>query len=180
MTLAKEIVQEQIYLGLPNLVTEVQEIWQKICILDMCTEDVTEDEFEDAITIHHLKVLKEDMDYKEKCRDLVNTDMRKPQKFIQNSRLEEACIGMRIQTYMIKCAGNIRRLYKGREECIMCAIAPDEQGPNQRETQEPMEICVGYKKLRSRRDLSCFQDKIHYFTEALKIRELDELQKKKN
>ena len=43
-TLAKE-VQEQIYLGLPGLVTEVQEICQKICIPDMCTEDVTKDEF---------------------------------------------------------------------------------------------------------------------------------------
>ena len=81
---------------------------------------------------------------------------------------------------MTKCAGNMRSLYKEREECIMYAIAPDEQRLNQRETQEPKDIWVGYEKFRSRRDLSCFQDKIHYFTEALKIRELDELQKKKN
>ena len=52
------------------------------------------------------------MENRQKCKDIVNKDMRKPQKFIQTERLEEACIGMWIKTYMIKCAGNMRRLYK--------------------------------------------------------------------
>ena len=81
---------------------------------------------------------------------------------------------------MTKCAGNMRSLYKEREQCIMYAIAPDEQRLNQQETQEPKDIWVGYEKFRSRRDLSCFQDKRCYFIDERKMREVAEIQKKKH
>ena len=170
-TLAKEMFDEQIYLGLPGLTTEVQNICKQIGVSNICQEEVTKEEVEEAIRTHHLKALKIEMEPMKKCKDIKNTDMRKIQTFLTTSNLEESCIGMRIKTYMIKCAGNMSRLYRGREECIMCILKPSVQGPNQWETQDHMELCSGYEHLKIGRDLINFQDKISFFTDALKLRE---------
>ena len=106
-------------------------------------------------------------------------DLRMPQMFIKTANLEASCVGIRIKTYMIKCAGNMRRLYIGREECIMCALPPGEHGPNQIETQDHMETCVGYDRLKEGRDLLNFDDKISFFQDALKLREQSEVRMKK-
>ena len=170
-TLAKQIFDEQLYLDLPGLLKEVKQICEEIGIADICKTEVVEEEIEEAITTHHLKALKKEMEDKEKCDELVNVDLRKPMSFLTTSKLESCCVGMRIKTKMIRCAGNMRRLYKGREECVMCLLPHGEQGPNQRETQIHMEICVGYDHLRFGRDLINFEDKIEYFKDALKLRE---------
>ena len=80
--------------------------------------------------------------------------------FINTVNLEASCIGMRIKTCMIKCAGNMKKLYRGREECIMCALTHGEHGLNQMETQDNMEVCIGYKQFKQGRDLYRFEDKI--------------------
>ena len=178
-TLFNEIFEEQLFLTLPGLTKEVKEICQEIGIADICSEEVVEEEVEEAISVHHLKSLKKEMESKWKCRNLINTDMRKSQKFITTLNLEACCIGIRILTYMIKCAGNMRRLYVGREECIMCALESGVHGPNHHETQAHMEICGGYEHLKQGRDLYKFEDKISYFQDALKLREETEIRKRK-
>ena len=53
----------------------------------------------------------------------------------------------------------------------MRLLPTGKQGPNQRETQSHMEICVGYDHLRIGRDLINLEDKINFIKDALKLRE---------
>ena len=46
------------------------------------------------------------------------------------------------------------------------------QGPGLRETQDHLEVCEGYWHLREGKDLDVFKDKVLYFQEVVKEREL--------
>ena len=61
----------------------------------------------------------------------------------------------------------------------MCILKLGVQGPNQYETQGHMELCSVYEYLRSGRHLYSFQDKISFFTDALKLRDEASLKMKK-
>ena len=107
-TLAKETFNSQLDLGLPGLVMEVKEICSKIGIADICENSVTKEEVKDALEIHHLKIMKEEMGDKEKYKDIKNEDIRKPQEFLKEMNLEQCAIATRVKCYMINCAGNMR------------------------------------------------------------------------
>ena len=52
-------------------------------------------------------------------------------------------------------------------------------GPNQIETQDHMEACVGYDRLKEGRELYNFDNNISFFQDALKLREQTEKRMKK-
>ena len=104
------------------------------------------------------------MGEKVKCKDMKNEDLRKPEQFMKEVNLEQCAIAMRVKTYMINCAGNMRGRYRGREECGKCRLSPGVQGPGLRETQEHLEVCEGYKQV--------FKDKVLYFQEVIKEKEI--------
>ena len=170
-TLAKEVFNDQLEYELPGLVQEVKKICREICIPDVTENEVTKEEIHDAIEIHHLKYLKEEMGDKEKYKEMKKEDLRKPQTFMKEMNLEQCAIAMRIKCYMINCAGNMRAHYRGREECVKCRPGQGVLGPGLRETQGHLEICEGYKSLRVGKDLEVFKDKVLYFQELLKERE---------
>ena len=169
--LAKEVFIQQQELGLPGLIQEVKDICHKIGIDDISTQDITQEEMDDALEIHHLKTTKEEMGVKQKYSQIKNEDFRKTQKFMQELSLEECCIAMRIKCFMIDCVGNMRNRYRGREECLKCCLKPGVSGPNMRETQGHLELCEGYSHLRQGKDLYDFKHKVRYFQELTKERE---------
>ena len=61
----------------------------------------------------------------------------------------------------------------------MCALPHGVHGPNQIETQDHMEVCVRYDRLKEGRDLHNFDDNISFFQDALKLREQSEVRMKK-
>ena len=77
---------------------------------------------------------------------------------------------MRVKYVMVDCPGNMKARYKGREVCLKCKQKPGLQGLAIRQTQEHLEICEGYSKLREGRDLDKFDDKVAYFVEVIKER----------
>ena len=150
----------------------MKEICRTLQIPDITENNVTREEVKDALDIHHLKNLKEEMGDKVKYRDMKNEDLRKPQQFMRELNLEQCAIAMRVKTYMINCAGNMKGRYRGREECGKCRLSPGLQGPGQRETQEHLEVCEGYQQLREGKNLHVFKDKVLYFQEVIKKREI--------
>ena len=78
---------------------------------------------------------------------------------------------MRVKCYMIDCAGNMRAKYRGREECLKCTPRQGREGPGMLETQEHLEVCAGYERFRTERDLSNFKDKVKYFIDVVKEKE---------
>ena len=77
-TLAKETFNDQLALGLPGLVQEVKEICRTIQIPDITENNVTREEVKDALEIHHLKNIKEEMGENVKHTDMKNEDLIKP------------------------------------------------------------------------------------------------------
>ena len=53
-TLAKEVLNDHLKLGLPGLVQEAQEISEKIGIQDITKNEVTKEEINEALETHHL------------------------------------------------------------------------------------------------------------------------------
>ena len=82
-TLAKETFNDQLELGLPGLVQEVKEICRTLQIPDITENNVTREEVKDALDIHHLKNIKQEMGEKVKYKDMKNEDLRKPQQFMK-------------------------------------------------------------------------------------------------
>ena len=143
-TLAKEVFNSQLELGLPGLIQEAQDICKKISIEDISRKEVTKEETKYALEIHYLKTLREELGDKAKYKEMKKEDTWKIQQFMKKMSLEECCVAMRLKCYMIDCAG-----YRGREECLKCKPRQGKEGPGKCETQ----------------------DKVKYFQEVVKERE---------
>ena len=113
-----------------------------------------------------------------------NEDTRKMQKFLEDMSLEECCVAMQVKCFMIDWAGNMRAKYRGQEECLKCKSRLGIEGPGMQETQEQLEVCDGYRSIRTNRDLSNFKDKVKYLEyvvkEMLKRIRRARMKKKKN
>ena len=156
---------------MPGLVQEVKKICKTLGMEDVSHTEITKDEINDALEIHHMKNLREEMGDKIKYSEMNNIDTRKPQTFMKEMNLEECCVAMRIKCLMIDCAGNMRARYRGRETCLKCRLRPGVEGPNMRETQQHLEVCEGYVNLRQGRDMLNFTEKVKYFQELIVERE---------
>ena len=170
-TLAKQVFNDQLELGLPGLVKEVQVISKILNIQDISRIEVTREEIRDALEIHQMKTMREEMGDKAKYRIMKTEDTRKIHSCLKEMNLEECCMAMRIKCFMIDCAGNMAARYRGREECLLCRPRAGKEGPGMIETQDHLEVCEGYGHLRINKDFSNFKDKVKYFQEVVKERE---------
>ena len=80
--LARQVLEEQVELGLPGLGQEVTNICSKIGLQDICRgrpDRVTKEKIKEQIFYHHLQHMKEELGaLKEKGKELVKVDIRKP------------------------------------------------------------------------------------------------------
>ena len=95
--LAKETFNSHLDLGVRRLVMEVKEICSKIGLADIYENSVTKEEVKDALEIHRLKIIKEEMADKEKYTDIKNEYIRKPQQFLKEMNLEQCVIASRVK-----------------------------------------------------------------------------------
>ena len=92
--------------------------------------------------------MKEEMAPLKKLQELCREDLTKSQDFIKYSNLDECRMGMRLKTRMLDIAEDMPGKYKGNEGCVGCSPgARDEEGPEQRETRDHLELCNGYSHL---------------------------------
>ena len=122
--LACEMLDAQISLGLPGLAKECTLICHKIGLPDICRgrpERVSKDEISEHIFFNHLKSVKEDLgSLKEKGKELMKVDIRKPQAYLASSSLAEARMAFRVQNRMLDIAGDMPGRYLGRMACQAC------------------------------------------------------------
>jgi len=177
-TLAKEILEEQTLRGFPGLAVEAAEICKEIGITNIIEEDVAKEDINDAICWHNQRSIKEEMESLKKCKYIKNKDLRKRQDFMEEFNLEQCRMMMRISTRMVECTGNMPRLFKGREGCIGCSPRRrGEQGPEELETQDHMELCKGYVHCWG--ESSNELEKAKYFIRVMKRRTEMKMEEKK-
>ena len=86
-TLAKEAFNDQLEYELPGLVKEVKKICSELSIPDVTKHEVTKEDINNAIEIHHLKNIKEEMGDKEKYKEMKNQYLRKQETFMKDMDL---------------------------------------------------------------------------------------------
>ena len=106
---------------------------------------------------------------KYKLKELVNQDLRKPQLYLSSSCLAEVRMAARIQLRMVRCAGNMGKLFRGNITCEQCAAWLGEGEGAPIDTQEHMAECRAYRFLQERyydRELN-FESLSRYFMDLM-------------
>ena len=140
-------------LGLPGLAQEAMDICSQIGLLDICRgrpDRITREKILEQVFYHHLKQIKEELSsLKEKGKELVKVDIRKPQEYLASGSLTEARMAFRIQNRMLDIPGDMPGRYLGREDCQACLAwrREDEQEAAPTVTREHLEECQGYAYL---------------------------------
>ena len=105
-----------------------------------------------------------------KCENLVNLDMSGPQPYFSSACLAKARMGFRIQTKMVVCPGNMKRMYKDRMMCEVC-VAWRQEEEQVVATQEHIQVCPAYSRLRVGRDLEgSYSDLIDYCMDYMLVK----------
>ena len=146
-TLARQVLEEQVAQGYPGLAKEVSHICMEIGLPNVCIGGVSKREVKAAIASHHLKVLKEEMEGKVKCAELVKCDLSKPQPYFASKCLSKASMGFRVPTRMVVCPGNMRGKFLGKMECMDCVAWREEGELEVTATQSHLTVCPAYSAL---------------------------------
>ena len=175
--LARQVLEEQVELGLPGLGREVTDICYKLGLEDICRgrpDRVTKELIKEQVFYHHLKHIKEELNsLKEKGKELAMVDIRKPQEYLASCSLEEARMAFRVQNRMLDIPGDMPGRYLGREACEACLAwrredEQEEAAPTV--TREHLEECRGYAFLRAGKDLFVSSDRTRYFLAVMRMR----------
>ena len=85
---------------MPGLGQQVTKICSKIGLQNMCQgrpDRVTKEKIKEQIFYHHLEHMKEELgSLKQKGKELLKVDIRKPQEYLGSCSLAEARMGFRI------------------------------------------------------------------------------------
>ena len=78
--------------------------------------------------------------------------------------LQHCRVAFRLQTFMFNCRVNMKSSYGGDLTCRACSSGEEE-------SQEHLEVCEGYKSLRSDKDIEYnAEDRVQYFIELTERR----------
>ena len=174
--LAKQVLNEQVELGLPGLAREATDICSQIGLPDICrgsSDSVSKEKIQEKIFYHHLKHLKEELGaLKEKGKELFMVDIRKPQEYLASCSLAEARMAFRVQNRMLDIPGDMPGRYLGREACQACLAwwEVEEQEAPPTVTRDHLEECRGYAYLRAGKDMCVLKDRTQYFMSVMRMR----------
>ena len=100
------------------------------------------------------------MQSKKKLQELANCDLRSPRPYLDTMCLEEARFAVRLDTFMIDCAGNMKKKYMNRMLCENCDL-------HEIETQQHIENCPGYEDIKSEYDTNSMIGKVKFFRKVM-------------
>ena len=171
---AKEILEEQLKMGLVGLTSEVKEICQKLGLPNACHQYVHRKKVLEHARLSSLKKLKEDMEGLSKINEIKKEDLRKVQKYMNKVSLEEARLEFQWRTGMLDNRGCMGKRYSSKE-CPHC-LEGREKGVE--ETSLHWIDCSAYKELRHGLDpLLVLEDRLLYLRRVQTLRK--ELEKNK-
>ena len=150
-----------------SCIPQYRSLKEALGLPNVCQEDVTLAEVNEAILCNHLQNLKEGMEKMEKLTRLKETDMRRCQDYMSSYSLEYSRIAFRVQTRMIVCRANMKNKYDGDLTCRACTHGGD--GPV--ESQEHMKVCPAYESFQRHQDIDgSKKEEIEFFGKVIKAR----------
>jgi hypothetical protein len=185
--LARQVLVDQVALGLPGLAKEVQEICQIVGLPNICHIGVTKEDIKEMISMNHMKCLKEELQQLEvKGAELLKVDLRSPQSYFLTSSLPTARMAFRIQNRMLDIPADMPGRYIGRMQCSGCLgweqeqkeqeQKEQEQGEKENEpplmTRERIEECPGFAFLRADKEMIDPKEQSEFFIAVMKFRSM--------
>ena len=179
--LARQVLEEQVRQGWPGLASEVKEICRQVGLPDATDQKTSldKDAIKDAIKVHHLQSLKDNMTG-EKLQIMKRTDMREKRPYTK-LRVDECRMAFRLEVFQFDCRANMPTRYKRDLRCRACGPGVGEQEKEQQEEeghiedQEHLEVCKGYGELWEGLGPSTEQSRIRYFM-RVKLKRLKQQQ----
>ena len=144
---AREILTEQIAMGWEGLTTEVEEICRLVGLPNVCSQPLGRKEVEEAVVLHHLKEIKEEMEPLSKMAKIRTQDTREMQLYMKQKSLENSRIEFIWETNMIDTRCNMKGKYKKDQyQCPHCWEGSQPGGSL--ETSDHLMVCSAYADLR--------------------------------
>ena len=109
---AREVLKEQIEQGWEGLTKEVSEICQLAGLPNICEKFIHRKEVLDAMEVHHMKEVKEEMEPLSKMAVLKLKDTRKMQPYMRQKSLANSRMEFLWQTNMIDTRMNMKGKYE--------------------------------------------------------------------
>ena len=108
---SREILMEQIDLGLEGITTEVEEICKVTGLPNACSQLVGRKEVEEAMVNHHIIEIREEMETLSKMDDIKKTDTRNMQEYMKQKSLENSRIEFLWETNMLETRYHMKGKY---------------------------------------------------------------------
>ena len=144
---AREVMQEQMEQGWEGLTTEVAEICHLAGLPNVCKQYIYRRDVVEALELHHLKEIKEQMEPLSKMEHLKIQDTRQMKSYMKQKSLENSRLEFKWQTHMIDTRVNMKGKYpKNKYECPHC---PEGRQPGGcLKTSGHLLVCRVYQDLR--------------------------------
>ena len=111
-------------MGWEGLTKEVEEICQLAGLPDACIHPLGRKEIEEAVVLHHLKEIREEMKPLSKMDKIRNQDTRQMQSYMKQKSLENSRLEFIWETNMIDTRCNMKGKYKKDQyQCPHCWAA---------------------------------------------------------
>ena len=144
---AREVLNEQIKMGLEGLTTEVKEICHQAGLPNVCSQYVGRKEVEEALINHHLIEFREEMEPLRKMENIKKADTRKMQLYMKQKSLENSRLEFLWETDMLETRCNMKGMYKKDQyQCPHCWEGSQPGGSL--ETSSHLLVCTAYADLR--------------------------------
>ena len=173
-TLARQVYERQLKLGLPGLAREITDICEAISIPDMNYNNVEKDKVEEHIFYNHYKDMKEIIKKSKKMEKIQHEDFTVEQEYMNSKSVESSRTQLRIRLEMLETfKDNYRTKYRtlgrgeeDRDPGLLCGDCGEA-----RDSQSHCLLCPAWQEARERLDLACIGDVVIYFQRVLKGRE---------
>ena len=142
----REVLQEQLLQGWPGLTKEVQVICLTVGLPDVTRHHISRGEVLKSMECHSMKVAKEQMVGKEKCRHMINKDLRQMQPYMLSKSLAYSRVEFLWQSDMLDTRTSMKAKYpKNKYSCPHCV---EGRSIGVQETPAHLLICRAYEDLR--------------------------------
>jgi hypothetical protein len=164
---AREMLEEEMRQGWVGLSSEVMEICKKTGLPDATKEFVSRKEVLDAITMHNLVKVKEEMLEKapKKLEEMAKMDCRKQQDYMSNVSLFDSRLEFRYQANMLDTRTTMGNKYK-QKACPHCREGQEDGA--EESPKHILEYCAAYSDLRvGLNPLQCQMDRAVFLRQAV-------------
>ena len=167
---ARDVLKEQLEQGWEGLTIEVAEICHLAGLPDACHEFIPRKQVVEAIEIHHMIEVKEQMGPLSKMALLKLEDTRRMKEYMKMKSLENSRMEFLWQTNMIETRMNMKGKYpKDQYQCPHCPEGREPGGSL--ETSSHLLECRVYQDLREGSDVEgVVEDRVKYLRKVIQRR----------